>query len=138
MTSGASQVDKTTLSQKNDAAAGRHVVAVDLGLDGDDLLGVGLEPGNVDFTVEVTNVLRPLVFIKSRFWHRVMEHTANNGIILHDLEVLSGQDVSATGGGNEDLTLRSGLGHGGNLETRNGGLEGVDGVNLGDDDTGTE
>lgn len=52
--------------------------------------------------------------------------------------MLSSQDVSATSGCNEDLTLRSSLGHSGDLETRNGSLESVDRINLGDDDTSTE
>lgn len=58
MAGGASQIDKTTFSQENDAAAILHVVAVDLGLDGNNFLGVGLEPGDVDLAVEVTNVLK--------------------------------------------------------------------------------
>lgn len=58
MASGTSQVDEAALSQEDDAAAVLHVVAVDLGFDGNDLLGVGLEPGNVDLAVEVTNVLK--------------------------------------------------------------------------------
>lgn len=52
--------------------------------------------------------------------------------------MLSGQDVSAPSGGDENLTLRSSFGHGGDLETGNGGLEGVDRVDLSNDDTGAE
>lgn len=52
--------------------------------------------------------------------------------------MLSGQDISAPGGGDEDLTLRSSLGHGSNLKTGNGGLEGVDGIDLSNDNTGTK
>lgn len=58
MAGGTSQVDKTTFSQENDSAAVLHVIAVDLGLDGNNLLGVGLEPGDIDLAVEVTNVLK--------------------------------------------------------------------------------
>lgn len=58
MARGTPQVDKTALSKENDAAAVLHVVAVDLGLDGNNLLGVGLEPSDVDLTVKVTNVLK--------------------------------------------------------------------------------
>ena len=47
------------------------------------------------------------------------------------------QDVSAAGGGNEDLALGGSLGHRENLVAGNGSLESVDGVNLGDQDTGT-
>lgn len=56
VTSGASQVNKTTLGQEDDTAAVLHVVTVNLGLNRDDLLGVSFEPGNVNFAVEVTNI----------------------------------------------------------------------------------
>jgi hypothetical protein len=115
---GASQVDETALSEEDDVAAVVHQVAVDLGLDAGDGLGVLLEPCNVDFDIEVTDV-------------------ADDGVVGHNLEVGASQNVTATSGGDEDLTLRSGLLHGGDLEAGNGGLEGVDGVNLSDNDTGT-
>jgi hypothetical protein len=54
--SGTAKVDKATLSEEDDVAAVGHQVAVDLGLDVLDGLGVGLEPGNVNLDVEVTNV----------------------------------------------------------------------------------
>ena len=116
--SGASQVDETALSEEDDVAAVLHEVAVDLGLDAGDRLGVLLEPRNVDFDIEVTDV-------------------ANNGVVGHLLEVLASQDVTATGGGDEDLTLGSSLLHGGDLEAGDGSLEGVDGIDLSDDDAGT-
>ena len=116
--SGASQVDETALSEKDDVAAVLHEVAVDLRLNAGDRLGVLLEPSNVDFDIEVTDV-------------------ADNGIVRHRLEVLSCQDVTATGGGDENLTLRSSLLHGGDLEARDGSLESVDGVDLSDENAGT-
>lgn len=112
------KVDETTLSQEDDVTAVGHGVTVNLGLDVLDGLGVGLEPGNVNLNVEVTNV-------------------ANNGVVTHDLEVSTSQDVTATSGGDEDLTLGSSLLHGGDLVALDGSLEGVDGVNLGDKDTST-
>ena len=118
VTSGTSEVNQTTLSQQDDVTAVRHEVTVNLGLDVLDGLGVGLEPGNVNLNVEVTNV-------------------ADNGVVAHDIEVSAGQDVTATSGGDEDLTLRSSLLHGGDLVTLNSSLEGVDGVNLGDKDVST-
>ena len=54
--SGASQVDETALSKEDDVTAVLHEVAVDLGLDVLDGLGVGLQPGNIDFDIEVTDV----------------------------------------------------------------------------------
>ena len=118
VTSSASQVNETTLGKEDDVTAVVHQVAVNLGLDAGDRLGVLLEPRNVDFDIEVTDV-------------------ADNGIVGHSLEVDTSQNVTATSGGDEDLTLRSSLLHGGNLEAGNGSLEGVDGVYLGDDDTST-
>lgn len=56
--SSTAKVDETALSKEDDVTAVGHQVAVNLGLDALDGLGVGLEPGNVDFNVEVTNVLR--------------------------------------------------------------------------------
>jgi hypothetical protein len=118
VTSGAPQVDETALSEEDDVAAVLHQITVDLGLDAADGLGVLLEPRNVDFDIEVTDV-------------------ADNGVVGHSLEVLASQDVTATSGGDENLTLGSGLLHGGNLETGNGSLESVDGVDFSDDDAGT-
>ena len=83
--SGAAKVDKTTLGEEDDVTAGLHGEAVNLGLDGDLLGGVGLEPGNVDLNVEVTDV-------------------ADNGVLTHGLEVLANEDVTAASGGDEDLT----------------------------------
>lgn len=54
--SSAAKVDQTALSQKDDVTAVVHQVAVNLGLNVLDRLGVGLEPGNVDLNVKVTNV----------------------------------------------------------------------------------
>ena len=51
--------------------------------------------------------------------------------------MLANEDVTATGGGDEDLTKGSGLLHGGDLEALDSGLEGVDGVNLSNKDAGT-
>lgn len=47
------------------------------------------------------------------------------------------KDVTATSGGDEDLTGRGSSLHGVNLVTLDGSLEGVDGVDLSDNDTGT-
>ena len=50
------KVDKTTLSEEDDVTAVGHQVAVDLGLDVLNGLGVGLEPSNIDLNVEVADV----------------------------------------------------------------------------------
>ena len=117
VTGGTAQVDETTLGEKDDVLAVEEVT-VDLGLDVLDGLSVGLQPGNVDLNVEVTNV-------------------ADDGVVAHGLEVTANQDVTAASGGDEDLTNLGSLLHGGDLVALDGGLESVDGVDLGDDDAGT-
>ena len=118
VTSGTAEVDETTLGKEDDVAAVGHQVAVDLGLDVLDAGSVGLEPGDVDLNIEVANV-------------------ADNGVVGHGTEVLANEDITAASGGDEDLTHRGGLLHGGDLEAGHGSLEGVDGVDLGDEDAGT-
>ena len=63
--------------------------------------------------------------------------TANDGIVRHGLEVLSSQDVTASGRGNEDLALRSSLLHGGDLVTGDSSLKCVDRINLSDEHPST-
>jgi hypothetical protein len=135
---GASEVDKTSLSEEDDVAARRHGVAVDLGLDVGDLGGGLLEPSDVNLDVEVT-VGRSDGQLQSpgRKKEASVPDVADDGILGHDLEVLATDDVAAAGGGDEDVSLGSGLLHGENLESGHGSLEGVDGVDLGDDDTGS-
>jgi len=56
VSSGASEVDEASFGEEDDVSAGRHGVPVDLGLDIHNGLGVLLQPSDVDFDVEVTNV----------------------------------------------------------------------------------
>jgi hypothetical protein len=56
VTSGTSQVDKTTLSKKDDMTAVLHQITVNLGLDILNALGILLQPGNIDLDVEVADV----------------------------------------------------------------------------------
>ena len=118
VTGGTAKVDETTLGEEDDVTAGRHEETVDLGLDVLDRGGVLLQPGNVNLNVEVTNV-------------------ADNGVLGHGLEVLADENVTAAGGGDEDLTDGSGLLHGGDLVAGDGGLEGVDGIDLSNENAGT-
>lgn len=118
VTGGTAKVDQATLSEEDDVAAVLHQEAVDLWLDVLDGGSVGLQPGDVDLNIEVTNV-------------------ANDGIVWHGLEVLANEDITAAGGGDEDLTLGGSLLHWHDLETRDSSLEGVDWINLGDDNAGT-
>jgi hypothetical protein len=56
VTSGTSQVDKTTLSKKDDVTAVLHQITVNLGLDILNALGILLQPGDIDLDVEVADV----------------------------------------------------------------------------------
>jgi hypothetical protein len=56
VTSGTSQVDETSLSEKNDMASALHEEAVNLGLDVLHAFGILLQPGNVNLNIEVANV----------------------------------------------------------------------------------
>jgi hypothetical protein len=64
-------------------------------------------------------------------------HTANDGVVPHLTEVLASDDVTASSGGNEDLSNRGSLLHGDNLVSRDGSLESVDGVDLSDHNAST-
>lgn len=61
----------------------------------------------------------------------------DDGVLGHGLEMGASDDVSAASGGDEDVTAGSSLLHGGDLVTGHSGLEGVDRIDLGDDDSGT-
>ena len=116
---GAAEVDEATFSEEDDVVAGLHLEAVNLGLDFDAFDAVGLELGNLDFSVEVTDV-------------------AEDGVIAHLFEVFLTDDVVVTGGGDDDVGVLDEVFDGGDLVTFHAGLEGVDGVDFGDDDASTE
>ena len=119
MSHGTSKVNKTTFSQQKDVLSVLEGVSVDLGLDVGLELAVLFEPLNFNFAVKVTNV-------------------TNNSVVLHLEEVLAGQDVLAAGGGDEDVTPGDGVLDGGDLVAFHGGLESVDGIDLGDYDSASE
>jgi hypothetical protein len=56
----AAEVDEAAVREEDDVAAVRHGVAVDLRLDVDALLGVRLEPCDVDLDVEVADAVSGL------------------------------------------------------------------------------
>lgn len=118
VTSGTTQVDQSTFSQQDDVTTVLHQVSVDLRLDVDNGLAVSLQPSNVDFNVKVTNV-------------------THNGVLWHLVKVLTSDDVTATSGGDENLTDGSNLFHRGNLVTGNGSLQSVNWVNFSDNHSGT-
>ena len=112
----ASKVDETTFGKENDALAGWHGEPVDLGFDVHAAGGILFQPGDVDLNVEVTDV-------------------GDDGVVLHDREVLASDDIPVTSGRDEDVGARGSILHGSDLETSHGSLEGVDWVDLGDKDT---
>ena len=62
---------------------------------------------------------------------------ANDGILRHDIEVLSDDNVAVTRRGDEDVRPWRCIVHRSNFIASHGGLKSIDGVNLGDDDTST-
>ena len=54
----------------------------------------------------------------------------NNGILLHDLEVLRGDDITVASGGDEDVSTRGSIFHSGDFVAGHSGLESIDRVNL--------
>ena len=56
VTSGTSQVNETTLGEKNDVTAVLHEETIDLGLDVGNACSVFLQPGDINLNIEVTNV----------------------------------------------------------------------------------
>lgn len=62
---------------------------------------------------------------------------ANNGVLGHDLEVLTSDDVPVTGGSNKHICAGSSLFHCCDFVTGHRSLKSVDGINLSDNDTST-
>jgi len=113
--SGASEVDEAALGEEDDSAASvGEDEAVDLGLD---VLALGglHEGSDLDLIVKVANV-------------------AQDGVVLHHLHVLEGDDVEVSGGGDNNVNVVHDRVGGDDLESLHGGLESADGVALGDVD----
>jgi len=114
--SGATEVHEATFGEQVDALAVREGEKVVLRLDGDALHALGaVEAVNLDLVVEVADV-------------------TDDGLVLHLGHVLEGDDVFVTRGGDVDIGNAEGALEGVDLEAFHGGLEGVDGIDLGDDD----
>lgn len=116
---GTSEVHEAALGEQNDVASVGHRVAVDLGLDLDVLHGVGLEPVHLNLGIEVANV-------------------ADDGVLAHLGEVLRGDDIIVTGGGDEDVSSVSDIFHTDHLVAFHSRLQGVDGVHFRHDDASTK
>ena len=78
-----------------------------------------VQPVHLDLVVEVADV-------------------ADDGLVFHLQHVLQGDDVAVAGGGDVNVGLAQGVLDGRDLEPFHRGLQGVDGVNFGDDDARAE
>ena len=138
MASGTAQVDEAALGEKDDVSAVLHKEPVNLGLDRNRAGGVGLEPRNINFAVEVTNVCVLFFLVAWTTLHiRGVVLTADDSIVRHLREVLSSQNISASSSRDEDLSFGSGFGHRQDLIARNCGLERVDGIDFGNHNAST-
>ena len=119
MPSGTPQVEETTFGQDDDAVAVGEDESVALRLD---VLATNAghchEPSHINFVIEMPNV-------------------PHDGVVLHFSHVRGHDDVLVTSGGDEDVGSGDNVFQGGNLVALHAGLQGANGVNLGDDDTGT-
>merc|ERR1740138_892462 len=113
---GAAQVTQATRCKHDDAVAIWEDEAVDLWLDVIDLDACHVfKCIHFDLIVKVTNV-------------------AHDGVVLHLLHVLQGDDLEVAGGGNEDVNLTDHTLELGHLEALHACLQGADRVDLSDHD----
>jgi hypothetical protein len=118
VTSSATQVQETALSQKDDTVAIREDVSIDLLLDVGALdTGVALETLKIDLVIEVTNV-------------------TDDSVVLHLSHMLGHDDVLVTGGGDKDISGVDDRLNALDFVAFHAGLKGADGVDLSHDDTG--
>ena len=110
------QVHKASLGKKEDLVAVREGVLVDLGLDVGPLdRCISLKFVDLDLVVEVSDV-------------------ADDSLVLHAFHVLEGNHTDVAGGGDVDVRAAECVFKRGDLVAFHGGLEGVDGIDLRDDD----
>src|SRR6516225_9407472 len=115
MAGGAAEVDKPALGQDDDALAVRPDHMIHLRLDlfpGQLIQGIDL-----DFAIEMADV-------------------ADDGVMLHLIHVLAGDDIDVAGRGDEDIAVLAGLLYGDDLVAFHARLEGTDGIDLGDENGG--
>ena len=120
MARGAAQVHQTALRQQVEAVAVGKSVLVNLRLDVQLLdAGRAVQPVHLDLVVEMADV-------------------ADDGLVLHLLHVLQGDDFAIAGAGHVDVRLPQRVFDGRDLETFHGRLQGVDRINLRHDDARAE
>ena len=115
MAGGASQIDEATFGQEIELAPVGEDIFVELGLDVDPAnSGMGVQLVDLDFVVEVADV-------------------GHDGLVFHLGHVLQGDDILVSGRGDIDVSATEGIFQGGDFKAFHGGLEGIDGINLSDD-----
>ena len=116
VTMGTAEVNQTAIGEEDDVSAAGHGISVNLRLDINVLLSSLLEPCDINFYIEMTDV-------------------ADNGILSHYAEVIASDDISATRRRHEDIALRSGFLHRCYFKTSHCSLESIDGIDLSDNYT---
>ena len=136
MTGTTSEVDQSALSEENDVSAGGHGESVDLGFDVDCLDGVLLQPSDIDLDVKVTDAAMshdqpPAEWtLDSGIAHlETMASSCMTSKCLPTMMSLFPVVVTKT------LARGAAVLHGGDFVSGHGGLEGVDGVDLSDEDS---
>ncbi|RNA36945.1 Signal peptidase I [Brachionus plicatilis] len=119
VTMGTSQIDQSALGQNDHVATILQLVSVHLRLNGRLFDTIFVQPFHIQLTVKVTNV-------------------AQNGIVVHCFHMSWGDDSTASGRCDKDAALWRSLVHCGHLVAFHRSLQGIDGVNFGDDHSGTE
>jgi len=119
MSHSTAKVNKSSFCKEQDVLSVGECVSVYLRLDVSLALSVLLQPLNLDLTVEVTDV-------------------ADDGVVLHLEKVFADEDILASSGGDDNIASTDGVIDGCDLVTLHGGLKGVDGINLRDDNSASE
>ena len=126
VTGGTAEVHQSAFSQHDDRlpawvdefvdGAAFHVIGLDV-----DLFDVGsvVEVSNVDLVIEVTDV-------------------ADDGVVLHLVEVLASNDVGVSGCRDEDVSFAGDVFKRGDLEAFHRSLQSIDWINFRDDDSSAE
>ena len=114
---GAAQVHQTAFRQQDDPVTAGQGDVIDLRLDVLPL--VGLEGGDIDLVVEVTDV-------------------ADDRLILHLHQVLVANHLVVAGGGHEDVHLLDHIFEADDAVALHGGLQGADRIHFRNADGGTE
>ena len=118
MACGAAQVHQAARGKHDHAVAIGEHESIDLGLDVLHLdAGELLKVLHGDLVIEVADV-------------------AHDGVVLHLLHVLQGDDLEVAGGGGEDVNLTHALLDGHNLEALHARLQRANGVDLSDQHAG--